>query len=108
MKMSYEKVLRLMIKNTRKNLEELSGLVEIVRLMLNAWNRRWGSRGGVGCETRRESGPFALPALRDTSHIHVGRPWRLIIDIRVDDGLTPYSATPSVLNSRLIFHSHFY
>ena len=55
MKMSYEKVLRLMIKNTRKNLEELSGLVEIVRLMLNAWNRRWGSRGGVGCETRRES-----------------------------------------------------
>jgi hypothetical protein len=27
--------------------------------------------------TRREPGPYALPALRDTSHIPVGRPWGL-------------------------------
>ncbi len=54
MKVSYGKVIRLMITNARKNLEELSGLVEIVRLMLNAWSYRWGSRCGVGCETRRK------------------------------------------------------
>ena len=46
---------------------------------------------GRGCETRREPGPYALPALQDTSHIHVGRPWGLITDIHVGDGLT----TPS-------------
>ena len=40
-----------------------------------------GRDHGEGFETRREPGPYALPALRGTSHIHVGRPWGLITDI---------------------------
>jgi hypothetical protein len=55
-----------------------------------------------GFETRRGSGPYALPTLRDTSHIHVGRPWRLSTDIHVGDGFEPLLQLQLHIDSKLL------